>query len=463
MHLDEHSDTPFYRQLEAQLREGIESGTYPTGSRLPSIRGLAADLGCARNTVEQAYHLLVQEGYVASRPGSGYVVQNVAYLQPDASAPSCAVLLGGSRRKARYDFTYGNLEPGTFPATAWRAITDDILLSVEAAGCDAYNDPFGEESLRAAIAWRLVTQRDIDCTPEQIVVQGGTQTSVQNLLTLFDAARDAVAMEDPGYDGVRSVIERARFAIRPCRVTDDVRVFLSDLESSGARLAYLTPSSQFPTCRIMPTDVRERVLAWAESADAYILEDDYCRDFRYRERSLAPLASMDGRGRVIYMGTFSKSLSPALRVNYLVLPTPLLKRWREAFASSYSPVPWLNQQVLARFMTDGSWDRHLRRVQTRNRRKYDALMAALREYMGDKVDVLECGTGLHLLVRVRDGRSQDELVAAAAAADVAVYPTKKYWANPACATKGVVLVGFSSIAEADIRPGIAALARAWFG
>lgn len=294
-------------------------------------------------------------------------------------------------------------------------------------------------------------------------MQGGTQTSVQNLLTLFDAARDTVAMEDPGYDGVRSVIERARFAIKPCRVTDDVRVFLSDLESSGARLAYLTPSSQFPTCRIMPTDVRERVLAWAEDADAYILEDDYCRDFRYRERSLAPLASMDARGRVIYMSTFSKSLSPALRMNYLVLPTPLLKRWREAFASSYSPVPWLNQQVLARFMTDGSWDRHLRRVQTRNRRKYDALTAALREYMGGKVDVLECGTGLHLLVRVRDGRSQDELVAAAAAADVAVYPTKKYWANPACATEGVVLVGFSSIAEVDIRPGIAALARAWFG
>lgn len=152
--------------------------------------------------------------------------------------------------------------------------------------------------------------------------------------------------------------------------------------------------------------MRERVLAWAEDADAYILEDDYCRDFRYRERSLAPLASMDDRGRVIYMGTFSKSLSPALRMNYLVLPTPLLKRWREAFASSYSPVPWLNQQVLARFMTDGSWGRHLRRVQTRNRRKYDALTAALREYMGGKVDVLECGTGLHLLVRVRDGAAR---------------------------------------------------------
>ncbi|MFR7405225.1 MAG: hypothetical protein ACLUW6_11765, partial [Coriobacteriaceae bacterium] len=132
------------------------------------------------------------------------------------------------------------------------------------------------------------------------------------------------------------------------------------------------------------------------------------------------------------------------------------------FANSYSPVPWLNQQVLARFMTDGSWDRHLRRVQTKNRRKYDALTTALRETMEDEVDILECGTGLHLLVRVRDGRTQDELIAAAAAADVAVYPTKKYWADPTRATEGVVLVGFSSIAEEDIRPGIL-LARAWFG
>ncbi len=163
------------------------------------------------------------------------------------------------------------------------------------------------------------------------------------------------------------------------------------------------------------------------------------------------------------MGTFSKSLSPALRMNYLVLPTPLLERWREAFANSYSPVPWLNQKVLARFMTDGSWDRHLRRVQAKNRRKYDALTAALRECMGERVDVLECGTGLHLLVRVRDGRGQDELIAAAAAADVAVYPTKKYWADPAHRPGGIVLVGFSSIREEDIRPGIEALARAWFG
>lgn len=465
MHLDDRLDTPLYQQLFDQLRHRIEEGGQPEGSRLPPIRSMAADLGCARNTVENAYALLAQEGYVKSRPGSGYIVQNVAFLQVDADRSQAPgeKLLGADENRVRYDFTYGNLEPGTFPAAAWRAITDDILLSVERTGCDAYNDPFGEEALRSAIAWRLATQRGIDCTPSQIIIQGGTQTSMQNLLALFDGARDVVAMEDPGYDGVRTVVERARFALAPCRVGAGADVFRADLEASGARLAYLTPSSQFPTCSVMPTDTREAVLKWAERHDAYLLEDDYCRDFRYRERSLPPLASMDRRGRVIYMGTFSKSLSPALRINYLVLPEPLRDRWREAFASSYSPVPWLNQQVLARFMTDGSWDRHLRRVQAKNRRKYETLTRVLRAIMGNDVEMLENGTGLHLLVRVRDGRPQDELVRQAAEADVAVYPTKKYWTDPARHVSSTVLVGFSSIAEDDIEPGIRALAAAWFG
>lgn len=465
MHLDDRLDTPLYQQLFDQLRHRIEEGGQPEGSRLPPIRSMAADLGCARNTVENAYALLAQEGYVKSRPGSGYIVQNVAFLQVDADRSQAPgeKLLGADENRVRYDFTYGNLEPGTFPAAAWRAITDDILLSVERTGCDAYNDPFGEEALRSAIAWRLATQRGIDCTPSQIIIQGGTQTSMQNLLALFDGARDVVAMEDPGYDGVRTVVERARFALAPCRVGAGADVFRADLEASGARLSYLTPSSQFPTCSVMPTDTREAVLKWAERHDAYLLEDDYCRDFRYRERSLPPLASMDRRGRVIYMGTFSKSLSPALRINYLVLPEPLRDRWREAFASSYSPVPWLNQQVLARFMTDGSWDRHLRRVQAKNRRKYETLTRVLRATMGNDVEMLENGTGLHLLVRVRDGRPQDELVRQAAEADVAVYPTKKYWTDPARHVSSTVLVGFSSIAEDDIEPGIRALAAAWFG
>ena len=459
MLIDQHSDVPIYQQIYQKIHDGIEDGSYPMGSKLPSIRGLADDLGCSHNTVETAYHLLTSEGLVASRPGSGYVVQDVSFLEMDAPrrpAPDAA-----PTRRIRYDFTYGDLEPGSFPAAAWRAITDDILLSVENVGCDAYNDPLGEEELRGEIAWRLNTQRGLHCTSEQVVIQGGTHSSVQNLLALFPGDT-VVAMEEPGYDGVRSAIERARVAVAPCRIDRGYERFLADLDASGAHLVYVTPSSQFPTCQVMPVDLRERLLAWARDHDAYILEDDYCRDFRYRERALLPLANIDLEGRVVYMGTFSKSLSPALRMNYLVLPPRLLEQWRATFGRSYAEVPWLNQAVLGRFMRDG-WNRHLRRAQVRNRRKYETLTGSLRAVLGDRVKILENGTGLHLLVNVPGGRSQDELIEAAEREGVAVYGTKRYWANTANAPEGCVLVGFSAIPEGDIEPGVRALARAWFG
>ncbi|WP_165056600.1 MULTISPECIES: PLP-dependent aminotransferase family protein [unclassified Adlercreutzia] len=496
MHLDETSSIPFYQQIFDDFRAGIESGAYPAHSKLPSIRGLASDLGCSRNTIEAAYRLLVQEGFAKSRPGSGYTVQDASFLQ--ATPPSSHAQTGGLLQEhldsreaaaaaaaakadasagsaqgagaaraadapARFDFTYGNLQKGTFPAASWRTITDDILLSVERERADVYADPLGEHELRTEISWRLCALRGIKCTPEQIVVQGGTQSSVQNLLTLFDGTTDVVAMDDPGYDGVRAVIERNHFTVAPCRVMETPDAFMADVDASGARLIYVTPSSQFPTCKHMPLDTRERLIDWAAEHNAYILEDDYCRDFRYKDRPVPPLQSIDTRRRVIYMGTFSKSLSPALRMNYLVLPPELLERWREVFSGAYSAVPWLSQAVLARFLSSGLWDRHLRRLQARNRRKYELLIDALREHMGNKVEVMENGTGLHLLVNVPDGRTQPELIAAARKAGVQIYGTEQYWIRKENALPGCVLVGFSAIEEDDIEPGVRALAHAWFG
>ena len=208
--------------------------------------------------------------------------------------------------------------------------------------------------------------------------------------------------------------------------------------------------------------LRAQLIAWAEANDAYILEDDYCRDFRYRERPLLPLQSIDRCSRASFTWERSPNRSPpALRVNYLVLPPALLARWKEVFADSYPTVPWLSQAVLARFMADGSWDRRLRRLQARNRRKHEALVGALDRMAPGAVDVLENGTGLHLLVSVKDGRSQDELVTTAAAAGVQVYGTRQYWmGNP---QDDNILVGFSAIAPENIEPGIEALTQAWFG
>lgn len=471
MHLDESSPVPLYQQIYEHFRAGIESGVYPADDKLPSIRGLAEEAGCSRNTVEAAYQLLVQEDFISSRPGSGYRVKETGLFEPSLGAAKGTGAQKDARRassasahvpRTRFDFTYGNLQPGTFPAASWRSITDDILLSVERAPLDTYTNPFGEPSLRHEIARRLNAQRSINCTPDQVIVQSGTQSSMQNLLALFNPRSDVVAMEEPGYDGARSVFVRSGFTVAPCGVLDGSGAFLADVAQSDARLVYVTPSSQFPTCMVMPLETRQRLITWAADTQAYILEDDYCRDFRYRERPPLPLRAIDQRERVIYMGTFSKSLSPALRINYLVLPPDLLSRWHELFGGSYSSVPWLSQETVARFMSSGAWDRHLRRLQAKNRRKYETLIEALHEHMGTRVEVMENGTGLHLLVNVVDGRSQDELVALARAADVRVYDTNRYWMAREHPLGSCVLVGFSAIEEADIEPGIAELARAWF-
>lgn len=467
MHLNEKSPKPLYFQIYEHIKQDIEDGTYPQGAKLPSIRSMAENLQCSRNTVEGAYSHLSQEGFIAGKPGSGYIVQGLEFIE--SSIPShTEVFLGDPAQKLRYDFTYGDLEVGTFPALQWRALTDEVLMSIESSKANVYPDAFGELDLRQEIAWRLTTQRDIICMPDQVVIQGGTQSSVQNLLNLFDSTTDSVAMEEPGYDGVRSVFKRSGFQVYPCRISQYVgdnsssATFIRDLATYKPKLIYVTPSSQFPTCTVMPQQTRQELIEWANTNDAYILEDDYCRDFRYKERPIAPLISLDTKGRVIYMGTFSKSLSPALRMNYLVLPHALMKRWKEVFSGAYSVVPWLSQAVLARFMKDGSWERHVRRVQVKNRRKYQTLITALENYGAGRITTLENGTGLHLLVVVNDGRSEEELIEAAAHHNVAVYGTKKYWHCQESADPGCVLIGFSAIAEQDIEPGIAALMDAWF-
>lgn len=467
-----------YQQVFEKMRKAILCGPFRPGMKLPPIRALASEMDCSRNTVETAYRLLVQEGYVVSRPGSGYIVQNAGLLHADLEGGPDAIGYAGAgasapEREFAYDFTYGNLETGTFPSNAWRSITNDLLSGSERAMADVYGDPLGEMRLRDEIARQLNASRDIACRPEQIIVQGGTEASVVNLLALFDRENDSILMEDPGYNGIRDTFIRSGFRVMPIPVEEGSKTYIDAFENSHARLVFVTPSSQFPTCQVMPMSTRRRLIEWAEREGAYILEDDYCREFRYLRRPTPPLASMsgmregeDGRpllgGRVIYMGTFSKALSPALRMNYLVLPENLLERWKETFAHSYPAVPWLSQAVLARFMRSGQWDRHLRRMQAANRRKFETLIGAIRNTMGQRVSMRESGTGLHFLVDVLDGRGQDELIEAAAAEGVRVYGTSDYCMEAQPSMKGCILIGFSAISEKDIEPGIEALARAWF-
>ena len=426
-----------------------------------------------------AYKQLIQEGFIVSRPGSGYyVTDDLMFLDRVRHEMNVDKGLDRHKEKARetvdpskapntvepiiFDFTYGDLEPGSFPSLEWKAITDDVLLSPIAVSCNFYMDSEGERHLREQIAHQIAVTRNIHCRPEQIIVQAGTQAALQNLLMLFNPKTDSIAMENPGYTGARSVFERCRFQTIPCPVIDDEVRFADAVKRSEAKLAYTTPSNQFPMGTVMHTKTRHQLLDWAYKTDAYIIEDDYCYELNYRNRMRPALRTLDEHDRVIYMGTFSKSLSPALRINFLVLPDRLLERWRRFFIEAYPAVNWLTQEVLARYLESDRYSRHIRRILLRNKRKYETLKQALVSCMGDRINVIEGGAGLHLLVVVNDGRPQEELIASARSVGVEVYGTDKYWMTQPHPLESCVLIGFSAIEESLIFPGIERLSGAWF-
>jgi len=478
MHVDSELDIPLYLQIYEQCRKEIIEGVYPAGEKLPPIRKLAEELRVARNTVESAYRQLAQEGFVASKSGSGYVVEKLnlddmvfaanindsfnRYADHEKAVLSSFPEIP-EKKSYEYDFSYGNLSDNAFPVETWRKLTTDVLYSTEIADASRYNDNMGDFLLRLNIANHLRKTRGVHCFPQQVVIQAGTQASLQNLLTLFDPAKDRIAMEDPGNDGVRLVFTHNRFEVVPCPVYQGSQAFFDALTHSGARLAFVTPSNQFPTGTVMPVQGRQHLLDWARTNNAYIIEDDYCREFRYNVRPVPALQSLDTYHRVIYLGTFSRALSPAMRMNYLILPPELLKQWTEVFAGYYSAVPWLSQVVLRRFMERGHWDKLLRRTQTHNKRKRELLLAALREHMGGKITIMESGAGLHLLLGVRDERSQDTLIVEAEKEGVCICETDKYWIEKPHPLENYVLIGFSAIDEDRIAPGIERLAQAWFG
>ena len=497
--VDPESKKALYLQIYEAIKSDITEGALKTGDKLMPIRKLAESLNVSRNTVENAYAQLLAEGYVISRSGSGYVVCDVDFTPiSEASAEKDRAATGGGRARActpaaigrvspalaeepcagqsntphapaiEFDFTYGDRPRGSFPEVAWRKLTGDALFSVDSRA-NAYGDALGEMELRREIARRIHATRGVNCEPEQVVLQAGTQAALGNLLDLFDPMRDGIAMENPGYDGATAVFRNRGFRITPLPLSvhlgDEAQAaYIRVLRASGAKLAFCTPSNQFPLGMTMPLSMRVQLIEWAAERDGYILEDDYCREFRYTERPIPSLQSLDTRDRVVYMGTLSKVLSPALRMSYVVLPPQLLDRWREKFARHYCPVPWLSQKVLYLFMSEGYWDRYTRATMTAYRKRRDTLMECLQREMGDAIEIFGGTAGLHLLVATCDGRGEGELLTAAETSGVRVYPTSGYWLprheTDPCGR--CVLVGFSSIEPELIPEGVHRLAQAWF-
>jgi GntR family transcriptional regulator/MocR family aminotransferase len=473
--LDKTSSIPLYRQIYCQVCEAIARGELTEGERLPSIRKLSANMQLSHTTVEQAYLQLSIEGYVTNIPRSGYAVERLdaKFLSlPKKDIEPKVRMAEQSRSRdaffaenaqggtARYDFSYANLQPDSFPVKTWRQLVNDVLYTSIAPDFARYSYTDKPNELRVELARYLGRARGVNCTPEQVVIQAGTDGSIATLLQLFDRDRHFIGMEEPGYATVHEVARRHGFQLAPIPTDQGADVFIEALYRHKPKIVFTTPSHQFPTGAILSLDARIQLLKWAQENNSYIIEDDSCNEYRYGTSPIPSLQSLDAYNRVIYLCGVSKVLSPSMRIAYLVLPPKLLGRYYRFFNTAHPSVALLEQEVLARFIKAGYWEQHIHRMAVGNRKRHAVLMKCLEEQMGDKVSISGANSGMHLFVTVHNGMTQDELMGSARKNNVAIYGTKRFWFSKT-APENRIMIGFSAIDIDDIPPGISALRHAW--
>ena len=427
--LDRNVGIPIYRQVYDGLRRAILDGRLRPGQRIPSTRSLAADLGVSRLPVLSAYEQLLHEGYLVGRTGSGTFVSKdlpdellrvpaAARLTPAAQRSS------GARRGAVLNqplpaswslpvvpFQVGLPALDLFPHAAWAKL---VARQVRAETVDrlAYGDPAGLRSLRIAVAEHLRASRAVRCEADQVLIVPGSQAALRIAANTLLEPGDRVAIEEPGYFGAHRAFRAAGATIVPVPVdAEGVNVTALHRRGGETRVVYVTPSHQYPLGMTMSAARRFALLNWAAHNQAWILEDDYDSEFRYVSRPVGALQGMDSQDRVIYIGTFSKALFPAVRVGYVVVPRPLWTRFLDARFAFDVFTPTLYQRALAEFLQRGHFDRHLRRMRSAYLERRNALLRGLARHCGDLVGVHNSDAGLHVTVLLREG-VDDEGVAA---------------------------------------------------
>lgn len=324
-----------------------------------------------------------------------------------------------------------------------------------------YGDLQGEAGLRKEIASYLYQIRGVNCSPEQIIVGAGTYHSLNLLLQLLNEEVTCFGVEEAVNDGVKALFGQFPFEYRPLRLEAD-GINLEDVYDSGAQAIYVTPSHQFPYGMTLALDKRLSLLKWAKENHAYIIENDYDSEFRYKGRPIPSFQSLDQHERVIYVGTFSKVLTPSFRLSYLVLPNMLLKKFRENKHSYDQLASPIFQKTLQEFMKSGDFELHVQKMRTLYQKKHEALTSAVRRFLHPNVEIIGAGSGLHILLRVQNGMNETELIQSAKTMKINVYPVSVYALEPKYASNSTVLIGFGGFSEKEIEEGIELLGQTWF-
>lgn len=454
-----NSKKPLYQQLYQQMRAKILNGELDAQAKLPSSRRLAAELHISRNTVDTAYQQLLSEGYIVGKSRSGYYVETLRNTKLSAFAEVAPDMLSGQSQPdgILYDFRYGNLSPQVFPFAQWQRLTN-LCLRQDKDQFLNYSDVRGEPGLRQELVKYLHEYRDVRCTADQIWITSGTIPCLMLIGQLLRTEASAIAMEDPGFAAAHSAFTNYGFQV-PLIPVNSHGLNVKALRTVTAQAVYVTPSHQFPTGRIMSITRRLQLIDWAFDQDALIIEDDYNCHLRY---DVKPAPALQGLApdKVIYIGSFSKILSPSLRVAFMVLPEKLSLHLQQKTENYACSVPLLIQKPLERFLQENLFESHLRKLLRQFKKQRDSLLRALQEHFGDTVTVSGVNAGLHILLQLNQPVSSQELVARAAKAGVAVNGDN-LWVESSPGQAGRVLLGFGAIANEDIDPAVRLLRQAW--
>jgi len=462
---------PLQRQLYDGLRQAIVAGRLPPAARLPSARLLAADLGVSRNTVTLALDQLSAEGYVEGHVRAGTFVSRTlpeTLLQIGASAPARggrpaeAELSQRGRALARSGFPGSALgrprpfRPGiagldAFPAALWARLAGRRWRTARVPL--GYGDPAGYPPLREAIADYVRRARGVRCTADQVLVVSGSQQGLDLAARVLLDPGDIAWIEEPGYLGARAALLAAGATLATVPVDrHGLDVAAGERSAPEARLAYVSPSHQFPLGVTLSATRRLELLRWARRARAWVLEDDYDSEYRYASRPLASLQGLDEDGRVVYIGTFSKTLFPGLRLGYVVAPPGTEAAFRAARAAADRHSPSLEQAVLADFIGEGHFVRHVRRMRALYLERRDALQDAVSRRLGGVVELGPAEAGMHVLGWLPSGVDDARVSAALADAGVEAPPLSRYALRPL--ERGGLLLGYAGFSDRALRAAV---------
>ncbi len=451
-----------YEQIYEHIRKEIKEGKLLAGERLPSTRALAEYLQVARSTVDYAYGQLLSEGYIESRPCKGYYACALEEMpwteepggETGAQTQSGVVPLSG---EGVIDFSPYDIDMTGFPFSVWKKITKHILTCAN-SDLFARGEAQGDYGLRLTISRYLHSSRGVNCRPEQVIVGAGNDYLLL-LLEKILGRHVRIAMENPTYKRSYRIFQSFSYPISTVDM-DEWGMRADRLERENVSAVYVMPSHQFPTGTVMPIGRRMELLRWAaREPERYLIEDDYDSEFRFRGKPIPALQASDRHGRVIYLGTFSKAIAPAIRVSFLVLPESLLEKYLRECGFYSCTVSRIDQSILDEFIREGYFERHLNKMRKIYRAKHELLLNLLQPFR-EEFDISGENAGLHLVLTSRGGSAEKELVRRAAEQGVRVYGLSESMVEEA-PDSASVLLGFGGLSGAAIQEGMERLGQAW--